>query len=372
MTGGTHGTSRSSSTSPSRPASRSRASPSGQIGKSHAMSSSVSRRLAWRRFRSSARASAVLTIASPKACASPSRSAWQSSPSFLGILGHRHWVEGGDGSDALDELTGDCFEFIFVRRHESLKRQAERKPTIDGVVYLAVRHFLLEAQKNHDPMGFRVFEILRDVVGLAVEGEQLWVILGDPKIRNETHLAQTPKTPPEAVRGVDLSELVGRWSSEHLDGLVNASHGALKELLQTLVGELVAFLNPTRPGFRFGDVAGPLKRQARWSWAARFANLPELIVASEGAPDPALEAEQLEQQKRHLQTQLRSAHQGTEELEREIETVSSRDIGSVTTPCPLLTAISARNSRHSRGIGGSCARGKQGKERNSVLHSTQK
>lgn len=33
----------------------------------------------------------------------------------------------------------------------------------------------------------------------------------------------------------------------------------------------------------------------------------------------AFKAEQLEQQKRHLQTQLRSAHQGTEELEREIE-----------------------------------------------------
>ena len=33
----------------------------------------------------------------------------------------------------------------------------------------------------------------------------------------------------------------------------------------------------------------------------------------------AFKSEQLEQQKRHLQTQLRSAHQGTEELEREIE-----------------------------------------------------
>lgn len=209
------------------------------------------------------------------------RSVWQTRPSFLGVLGHTRWVEPGVGSDGLDELTGDCFEFVFVRRLEGLRRQAERKPTVDGLVLLAVRHFLLEAQKTNDPLGFRVFEILRDVVLAVVAAERLWVIAGSPKIRNETRLAHHPEVDPEVALGTDLSELVERWSEERLADLVEATHRALGRLIDDLGEELVAFLGPERPAFRFGDLAAPLKQQVRWGWAARFSGLSGFVASME-------------------------------------------------------------------------------------------
>ncbi len=206
------------------------------------------------------------------------RSAWQTRPSFLGIIGHRAWAEPGDSSDGLDELVSECFEHIFVVRLNSLRRQAKKKSSIDGLVLLGVRQFLLATQSRNDPLGFRVFEILQGAVQGAVAAGQLVVVQGGAKIRNSTHLALAARTSPEAVRDVDLSPLVQQWADRRLDALVNASHQRLAKLKEGLMLDVLDYLGPKRPGFRFGDLAAPLKEKVRREWAARFLNMPGFMA----------------------------------------------------------------------------------------------
>src|SRR6185436_13009074 len=117
------------------------------------------------------------------------RGLWQSPPCYLGAYGWESWdSEAPQGSNraqgALGELVADCYAFIFVDRLQNLKRHLEDKPDIDGLVLLNVRHFLHERQRVHDPLGFRVFELLQFAVEDAIASGALYVLAGDRKIRN--------------------------------------------------------------------------------------------------------------------------------------------------------------------------------------------
>lgn len=70
-----------------------------------------------------------------------------------------------EGASALDELAADCYIFIYVDRLRSLQAQLRVKPDIADLVHLNLRHFLLERQRQHDPLGIRLFdrrEVRRD------------------------------------------------------------------------------------------------------------------------------------------------------------------------------------------------------------------
>jgi hypothetical protein len=209
------------------------------------------------------------------------RGSWTAPPSFLGIVGYEQWTSLRSDADALDELAAQCFEFIFVKRIQSLRNQAEVKDTIDGIVALNIRHFLLEVQRDNDPLGFRVFEVLRRVVQHQLEGGGLVLVQGDPRVRNDTLLARVPGLTPDLMLAVDPSPLAERWSTAYLDPLVTASHSELSDLLQTLGDELSDWLEPDRPGFRFGDLAAPLKQKVRAGWAGRLA---ESVFSSDRSP----------------------------------------------------------------------------------------
>ncbi len=198
------------------------------------------------------------------------RSSWMSPPSYLGIVGHAGWTSPGNERDALDELAAECFEFVFIRRLASLRSHAESKPTVDGLVVLAIRHFLLDLQRRNDPLGFRVFEVLRRVVKRLVEAERLFLVGGDERIRNNTLVATEASAPPESIREVDPSPLADAWTSSHLDGLVTATHGDLSTLIRRLADELFHWLGGERPGVQFGDLATALKQRVRTAWADRF------------------------------------------------------------------------------------------------------
>ena len=209
------------------------------------------------------------------------RGMWHHRPSFLGVVGHLRWAEQGTGSDALDELAADCFEFIFVRRLKSLKIQAERKANIDGLIRLGVRHFLIEAQRRNDPIGFRVFELLRDVISRSIAAGHLSIEAGNPRLRNDTFLAVKAVAAPHAARGAEMSCLADRWADERLEDLVTASRVRRTNLVAEMVGELKSYLGDERFGFRFGDLVDPLKRQVRNGWAARMLDLPGVLAAQE-------------------------------------------------------------------------------------------
>lgn len=200
------------------------------------------------------------------------RSSWSGPPGFLGIVGYSFWTLPGPETDALDELTSECFEWIFVKRLKSLCQQAKTKPLIDGLVALSIRHFLLEVQRRNDPMGFRLFEVLRGVVERGVKSNQLRVVAGDSRIRNDSVIvaASMAAEGAEYKNTIDPESLVYRWIGRHLEDLLTASHKPLSELSGRLAVELRDWLEESQASLRFGDLASVTKREGRYAWATLF------------------------------------------------------------------------------------------------------
>ncbi len=212
------------------------------------------------------------------------RGLWQSPPCYLGIFGAERWgaeepdadpmarTSDGTGGQvgALGELVADCYAFIFVDRLQSLKRQLAAKPDIDGLVLLNVRHFLHERQKEHDPLGYQVFEALRATVRDAVATGRLHVLAGDERVRNDTLLGfASAATPPPAT--MDLSSLVERWNDTLFVELLGRRVGRQPGVHERLLEHLLALPDQGVQAFRFKSLVDPLKHDARRRWTALLA-----------------------------------------------------------------------------------------------------
>lgn len=217
------------------------------------------------------------------------RGLWLSPPSYLGIYGWPRWESSGDG--ALEELVADCYAFIFVDRQKSLRAQLSLKPDIEGLVLLNVRHFLLERQREHDPLGSRVFEIVRAAARSAVAGGDLYVLSGDPRVRNETVLGQAgPAEEPAPV--AHLRERVERWNDELLPDLLTAEGRRYPPVVARLRGLLCELAEQVH-AFRFRDLVDPLKHDTRRRWAHLLADgdgLAPPLHASPSDPAPTIRA----------------------------------------------------------------------------------
>ena len=206
------------------------------------------------------------------------RGLWESSPGFLGVYGAQEWHEAvpGGGSDsvggALEELLVGCYTHIFVRRLGGLKAQLELKPSIDGLVFVGIRNFLHDLQKKHDPLGFRVFEILRSAVRGALETGELVLLSGDPRVRNDSVLGFSQPSidspAPKLAVSEDLDPVVTVWNDVLLPDLITARGAARQRviaLLQTLLLRLpVAGIETVE----FKQLIDPLKNDARARWSA--------------------------------------------------------------------------------------------------------
>ena len=175
------------------------------------------------------------------------RGLWQSPPSYLGICGWERWDSEAPGSGAahrqagaLGELVADCYAFIFVDRLQSLKRHLEDKPDIDGLILLNIRHFLHERQKEHDPLGFRIFELLQAAVEDAISSGALFILAGDKKGRNDTLLSVDPEAelPPTPL---DLEPVATLWNDRLMPALITArsrQHATVVQRLRDCILEL--------------------------------------------------------------------------------------------------------------------------------------
>jgi hypothetical protein len=213
------------------------------------------------------------------------RGLWQSPPAYLGVSGWERWdSEAPQGSGtrraqgALGELVADCYAFIFVDRLQSLKRQLEEKPDIEGLVLLNIRHFLHERQREHDPLGFRIFELLQTAVEEAVACGALHLLAGDRKIRNDTRLGFAPaaELPPAPA---DLEPIVMRWNDELMPALITAQGRQQPVVVQKLQERLLELPRHGVEAFRFKDLLDPLKRDTRARWAALLGEEKEGAVA---------------------------------------------------------------------------------------------
>jgi len=202
------------------------------------------------------------------------RGLWCSSPRYLGIYGWESWAasstlaDGGRGRSrgALDELVPDCYLFVFVDRLRSLKAQLKIKPNIDGLVFLNLRHFLHERQREHDPVGFRIFQIAQEAVRRAVSQRDLLVLAGDPRIRNDTLLGWSE--PAGIPQGKVESSKVEIWGRELMPDLIAAKGKALDGVVERLRERFIELRAEGLETFFFKDFIDPLKSGVRVQWAA--------------------------------------------------------------------------------------------------------
>lgn len=228
------------------------------------------------------------------------RGLWDSPPSYLGVPGSA-WEELGEGDrgGALEELAAECYAFIFVDRLRSLAAQLAVKPNVDGLVFLNLRHFLHERQREHDPLGYRVYEILRLAVQRALAAGELYLISGDPGVRNDTVLGFRQDPAPQAP--ADLRRLIADWNDALLAGLGTARGRRQEAVADRLRGRLPELAREGVEAFRFRDLIDPLKADARARWAAVLQREQGELAAQAGAgsrlsrivrPDTQYEEEQ--------------------------------------------------------------------------------
>jgi hypothetical protein len=212
------------------------------------------------------------------------RGLWQSPPCYLGVYGHERWDAEetvGDpmshawcytrsNQSALEELVTDCWAYVFSDRMRSLKLQLAEKENIDGLVLRNVKNFLHERQREHDPVGFRIFERLRDAIRDAVSRQALYVLGGDSRIRNNTVVGFEPAT-EFILPALEFGPTVVRWNDELLPGLVTARGRQEEEILGRLEQFLLELPRHGISCFRFKDLVDPLKTDARLRWAAFLA-----------------------------------------------------------------------------------------------------
>lgn len=213
------------------------------------------------------------------------RGLWDAPPSYLGVYGGTRWDEGAD-SAALEELLAECYSYIFVARLRSLKAQLLQKLNIDGLVFLNIRHFLHERQKEHDPLGAQVFEVLWAAVRAAVDAEQLHILAGDSKIRNDTILGFEPGADPATAQRANLQAVAVRWNDELLPDLVTLRGRRQEEIAERLRGRLVDLRNEGISVFRFKDLIDPLKADVRTRWAAVLEYEAGEVAVEKGDGEP--------------------------------------------------------------------------------------
>ncbi len=202
------------------------------------------------------------------------RSLWTSPPSYVGIYGCAQWAPPAEDriptSTPLDELVSDCYVFIFGKKLPQLLNKVRVNP-IDGLVVFLLRTFLHRRQRIHDPLGYRVFEVLRGAVKAAVRADELRVVEGSEKIRNDTVLAVTPGAGASDVASLEtLRPIVARWNDKLLPGLVIAMryertrlNAGLREHLFNLEAEGVT-------AFGFKPLVDVLKEDVRARWAELY------------------------------------------------------------------------------------------------------
>jgi hypothetical protein len=193
------------------------------------------------------------------------RSLWTLSPAYLGIYGSSSWTD----EEALAELTADGFLFVFGERLRSLKVQLHFKPNVEGLILRSVRNFLHEAQKRHDPVGFRVFTVLRGTVRAAVAAGTLHVIAGSPAVRRDTVLAfESGRSSAEAAPAAGLGPQVRLWNDDLLPDLITARGWEVPPLMARVEEHLRRLAVQGFPVYRFQDLVDPLRHDVRSRWRA--------------------------------------------------------------------------------------------------------
>ena len=205
------------------------------------------------------------------------RGLWNRPPSFLGVVGYTRWTEHDSDDDALDELAADCFTFVFLERIQALTAQLRRKPAIEGLVFRSIRNFLFERQKRHDPIGYRVYGVLRDAVDALVVRGTIDLEPADAAITNRVwlrfNLAPVHRDPPSSDR---VRTTIEAWSDDLLPDLIVARGRARHATIESLADRIEALPEKGVSRIRFRRLAEHLRQAVRSRWSALL-RMSELV-----------------------------------------------------------------------------------------------
>lgn len=217
------------------------------------------------------------------------RGMWDRSPSLLGVIGHARWTEAdGASSDALDELTADAYTFVFIDRLRSLLAQVAARPQVEGLVHLAIGHFLHDRQRRSDPLGTRLYSVLNAAIEPLLEAGELSAQPMDDRLRATTVLTFADVGSATPAMAEQVSAAVGDWIDSLLPELVTTTGRGFAPLLARVGDRIVGLADEGIDAFRFGDLIDPLRRHLRRRWTA----LPRTAHDAEAGPAllPAVES----------------------------------------------------------------------------------
>jgi hypothetical protein len=199
------------------------------------------------------------------------RSLLDAPPSYLGVCGWTHWREPG----ALEELATDCFTSVFIQRLATLKAVLTKIENVEGLTFRNIRNFLHDVQRKHNPLGFRVFTVLRAATRRAVAARTLHVLEGEPKVGNATVLGFAPWADPREAPlcATGLRDRVGTWADDLLPELVTATPAGVDAVEERLATHFVHLEDQGIEAFRFLDVVEALTSDVRARWSAIWQTL---------------------------------------------------------------------------------------------------
>ncbi len=217
------------------------------------------------------------------------RGLWRAPPSYLGMSG-TSWED----PDVMGELVQETYVFIFVEGLEKLQGYVLLGRSIDPLVILKIKHLLSQLQRKADPIGYKVFQLLKSAVLAAIDAEALHVLRSDanrridtadhreepeddteepqePKnklrIHNDTVLGFHPDISPDRAC-VDLGDHVRAWNDELLPVLMTARSRAVTRMVKRLMALIVGLRAAGVEAFRFRDLIDPMRHDVRERWRA--------------------------------------------------------------------------------------------------------
>ncbi len=176
----------------------------------------------------------------------------------------------GGGEAPLDELVHEAYIWIFGKRLRALTNQLRVRSSIDGLVIVYLRQFLTARQRDHDPLGYRLYEVLSSAVRAAIAAGRLYVVAGSDRVRNATILASSKEADGEVALAVDLRPIVSRWNNDLLPEIVTSERMERRRVTDRLQRKVLELEQEGVKVFRFKDLLATMKEDTRARWASLF------------------------------------------------------------------------------------------------------
>ena len=250
------------------------------------------------------------------------RSLWNVSPAYLGVYGADSWSR----PEALEELLVECYSAAFLRRLRSLGAQLRARSSIDGMIFLNVRNFLHDTQKKHDPLGFRIFTVLRAAIRALIGDEVLRILAGDDGIRNDTIVGFHAGDPERRAPDGEIEDRARALGDVLLPDLITAVGKAQVKLIARLAATLCDWRQEGVLAFRFRELCSALCNDARGRWASVWQQKEGLTAREDRTDDVAALVRQVQPDSGFEERQ--SFHQLLACVEAALDRQAAGDTGS--------------------------------------------